>query len=313
MASAIVRSNKDLSEITSLKVLVTDSNLRSGLKAYEEHLGSLHCASIHNMVGSLISLADNFLGSDAATLKILRDLRQRVYTRKRGMTDKNIDRLRQFVSRDNVRAFITVGDKLIAQSKKCRHLHKRSLMIQTALMHEIMLIAPIRAKNLTELNLEHNFRQAGKGNNRSVLLVLSAEETKNDREMEFQFPLHLIQLFDTYLKDYRPRLLTGIDRGWLFPGIKQGHKNQVTVGDQLVKAVGRTTGIRINPHLYRHIAALLFLQEYPEGYETVRLLLGHKSVDTTIMFYAGFSDTNARRHYADLVTSRRFQITEEDG
>jgi integrase len=306
LASAIVRSGKPVSEMTSLQALLTEENLRTGLDAYEKHNGTIRCASIHNMIGSLISLADKHLCADPKTLSLLRGLRRRIYKRKRGMTEKNVDRLRQFASTDNVRAFITLGDSLIEEARALGKIKKRALRMQTALMHEIMLVAPLRAKNLTELHLQHNFRYAGKGVRRTIFLVLSSDETKNDREMEFYLPHHLVQLFDTYLKLHRPRLLNGPDKGWLFPGNDGEHKNQVTVGDQLIKSVKRLTGIQINPHLYRHIAAFLYLQEHPEGYETVRLLLGHKSVDTTIMFYAGFSDTNARRHYADMLTARRF-------
>ncbi len=305
LASAIARSGKPVNEITSLQVLITEESLRAGLDEYEKHNGTIHCASIHNMIGSLVSLADKHLGAYPQTLNMLRDIRKRVFKRKRGMTEKNINRLRQFASFDNARAFITMGDQLIEEAKSLRQPKKRARRMQTALMHEIMLVAPLRVKNLTELHLEHNFRYAGKGIRRTICLVLSCEETKNDQEMEFQLPHHLVQQFNTYLKTHRPHLLNRSDDGWLFPG-KDGHKNQVSVGDQLTRTVKRLKGIQINPHLYRHIAAFLYLQEHPAGYETVRLLLGHKSVDTTIMFYAGFSDTNARRHYADMLTARRF-------
>ena len=101
-------------------------------------------------------------------------------------------------------------------------------------------------------------------------MVLPSDEVKNHRDMVFEFPKYLISLLDEYLNKYRGSLLPkGADNGWLFPGRDGQHKNQVSIGDQLCKAVWRLTGIRINPHLYRHIAAYLYLEANPGDYETV--------------------------------------------
>ncbi len=314
MASAMVHSGFSIEKLTSLKQLVRENNLIAGLRAYEAHLGNLKCPSVSEMLGCLISLAANYLRSDKQTLKMLRDIRGRTVVRQRGMTDKNMDRLRQFASPKNVGAFITIADTLLAERAKLKSSSKKALRTQTALMHEIMLIAPIRAKNLTTLHISNNFRRVGSGPTLRVFMILPSDEVKNHRDMEFEFPKYLINLLDEYLNKYRGSLLPkGTDNGWLFPGRDGQHKNQVSIGDQLCKAMLRLTGIKINPHLYRHIAAYLYLEANPGDYETVRLLLGHTSSDTTVMFYAGFSDTNACRHYADMLSERRISTNNERG
>lgn len=305
LASAIVRSGVPEQDIKDLSCLVEERYLRAGLHEYKAYLGNLHCGSIHNLIGSLASLAKKYLKSDPATIRMLRDLRKRIYTRKRGMTKKNIDRLHQFTSLGNIKAFISLGDALIKEAKKIKSRKKRALRIQTALIHEIMLVAPLRAKNLTELRMDQHFNTVGKGNKKRLYLYLSAEDTKNDKELEFEFPSHVIQLYEHYVRDHRPALLIDLDDGWLWPGQNGGHKNQVSIGDQLTKAVKRLSGITINPHLYRHIAGYLYLRAHPGEYETVRLLLGHASVDTTIMYYAGFNDTDARGLYAMMISGLR--------
>ena len=50
--------------------------------------------------------------------------------------------------------------------------------------------------------------------------------------------------------------------------------------------IARELGLKINAHLFRHISALLYLCHHPGDYETVRRVLGHKSVATTIACYA---------------------------
>lgn len=46
-------------------------------------------------------------------------------------------------------------------------------------------------------------------------------------------------------------------------------------------------GIGLTPHQFRHLAAHLFLRDFPGHYEEVRLFLGHASIATTIKHYAG--------------------------
>ncbi len=82
---------------------------------------------------------------------------------------------------------------------------------------------------------------------------------------------------------------------------------------QLVGAVQRTVDIRINPHLYRHIAGYFYLSHHPGDYETLRRLLGHKSVETTMTFYAEFDGLFARRQYANLLDDMRRDIPEQGG
>ena len=61
----------------------------------------------------------------------------------------------------------------------------------------------------------------------------------------------------------------------------------------------------MNPHLYRHIAAYFYLEAHPYDYETVRRLLGHRSIETTMMFYADLDRVMASRRYAEHILERR--------
>jgi integrase len=47
------------------------------------------------------------------------------------------------------------------------------------------------------------------------------------------------------------------------------------------------TGLRITVHQFRHAAAAIYLKDHPGNYETVRQLLGHRDIQTTIRFYCG--------------------------
>jgi len=95
------------------------------------------------------------------------------------------------------------------------------------------------------------------------------------------------------LKESRPRLVSG-PSPWLFPAKSGGPKPPAAFGVQLSKAIKQMTGLIVNVHLFRHLAAQLILEANPGAYELVRLLLGHKSTATTTTYYCG-----SERYHAD--------------
>jgi integrase len=74
--------------------------------------------------------------------------------------------------------------------------------------------------------------------------------------------------------------------------------------------IASRTGLRVNPHLFRHIAAKLYLDSNPGGYGVIRLLHGHQSVDTTTQYYCGTEAPAAVRHYDEHILRRREQSIE---
>ena len=49
----------------------------------------------------------------------------------------------------------------------------------------------------------------------------------------------------------------------------------------------------ITVHQFRHAAAAIFLKEHPGEYETIRQLLGHRNIQTTMNFYVGLNTIQA--------------------
>ena len=52
-------------------------------------------------------------------------------------------------------------------------------------------------------------------------------------------------------------------------------------------------------HQFRHAAAAIYLKEHPGQYETVRQLLGHRNIQTTINFYVGLDDDRPAKFSAE--------------
>ncbi len=76
---------------------------------------------------------------------------------------------------------------------------------------------------------------------------------------------------------------------------------------QITKFVQRHCGLRINPHLFRHIAAKLYLEAHPGAYGVIRLVHAHRSVDTTTRAYCGTETAAAMRHFDENVLRLRAQ------
>ena len=74
---------------------------------------------------------------------------------------------------------------------------------------------------------------------------------------------------------------------------------------QITEAVFTHTGIRVHPHLFRHIAAKLYLDANPGAYEVVRRVLGHRSIGTTTGFYSGVETAAALRHFDATILKLR--------
>ena len=58
---------------------------------------------------------------------------------------------------------------------------------------------------------------------------------------------------------------------------------------------------------------MIFLEAHPGAYEDVRRLLGHKSIQTTINFYAGLEATAAINRYNNVLAGFQVGIDKKAG
>ena len=77
-------------------------------------------------------------------------------------------------------------------------------------------------------------------------------------------------------------------------------KLQLEVG-QITERVEKATGLCLTAHQFRHAAAAVWLKAHPGDYETVRRMLGHRNIQTTINFYCGLETLQANKMFGDLV------------
>jgi integrase len=155
---------------------------------------------------------------------------------------------------------------------------------------ELLIMAPIRSKNLASLDIDRHLRPAG----RKLMLTIPADEVKNGVDLDFELPDQSANLICWYIKNVRE---AEPGNSALFPSPEGGCKDKDTLAIQVMGTVKRYTGFTVNLHLFRHIAALIYLRLNPGGYEVVRRVLGHRRMDTTSNSYVGLEATAAARHF----------------
>ena len=68
----------------------------------------------------------------------------------------------------------------------------------------------------------------------------------------------------------------------------------------------RYTGRRVNPHLFRDIFAVKWLEDHPEGYLTLKNILWHSNIQTTLQIYGrNFDESHGARCVEEWLDMRK--------
>jgi integrase len=303
MATALVKSGRDPQMIRSLADLIEPEALKIALSFFWGRNGNRKTTQLHGFALTAIKIAKWWVKAPADGIAALQKIRREVDPKETGMTPRNRARLRQFDDPENLRRLIDLPQAIVrALPREGPLICAQALRVQSALAIAILTIAPMRMKNLASLRLGQHVVQTRPGGVRHI--VIPAEEVKNKTALAFEVSDALGAVMDVYLARCRP-LLAGDPQGFLFPARKGGAKTPSTLADQIKRTIRQETGIDLNPHAFRHLAALLFLRAHPGEYETVRLLLGHKDLSTTVGAYCGLEQADALRRYDALIDGYR--------
>jgi integrase len=253
---------------------------------------------LHHIAISLQTIAVKHVGMAPDDVKSLAATCRRLRPQRAGLTDKNKKFLHQFNDMTKLAALLRLPQRLVAEADKHEGDRKReAVRVACAVAIAIELIIPLRAFNLVRLRLDDLHPEGDR-----MTLSISANDTKNENPITAVFPPWLVRLIDHYIKHYRPRMLSR-PSPWLLPGEDGGRRNSGGFGAQLGDFIAKEIGVTMTLHQFRHLAAKLYLDKNPADFETVRLLLGHKSLATTMRFYLEFDSILAVRRYSDVVST----------
>jgi integrase len=310
--SALVHRGRDPQTLRSLADLVAVETARDRLRFFLDRAGGKPTKQTYDIACVVKTLARHGVHVEEAHLKELRaicrsiKLKLNELTVDTGPSPKNRDRLRQFNDPANVTALVTLPQRILAEMRGIKQpTHAQALDVQTAVAIELLLMTALRITNLAELDLDRHLIRSRPGG--VVSLAIPRNEVKNRSDIEAALPAESVRLLDQYLALYRPVLLKEPSK-WLFPG-RDGKKPKCTpaLRTLIVNCVAQRCGLKIHPHLFRHIGAKTYLDANPGAYGLMRLVLGHKSVDTTTKFYCGFETPAAMLHFDNHVLKLRGQ------
>lgn len=302
-ASELVHSGMPIKEIDSIAALLSPTTAERGLRQMLSRTENKTVKMISEVAALLRNLS-RITGQSDQTREQLTQLAARLATApQRGMTRKNRDRLRNLQNQTNILRLLNLPDRLFTHPPAGKaNAYTKALAREDAVAIAILLVCPVRVKNLAGIHLEQHIQRPGDGR---AYLVLTEDDLKNGRPLEFELPKKLIHMIDRHLSTRCP-LMCPAGTPWLFP--KRNGATSIQPGQlsaRIKKRVRKVAGLEVNAHLFRHFAVMNWLDANPGGYEVVRRLLGHSEVSHTINMYSGLEVKSATRAFADLIENMK--------
>lgn len=301
-ASILVHSGLDIGKIESLATLVDLTYLERGLRWMLAQNNGQTRRGI-SAIGELMRTVGRFyLRLPEDEQRALEQLVGRITLKpQQGITSKNRERLRPLEDSATLRRLLMLPEQLFERASACGPIQGARLR-ETALIIAILLHCPIRRKNLASVQLDRNLQRPRDGR---TFLVFEAEEVKNRHRIEFELPRHVVELIDRHLATRSPALCPP-GTPWLFPRRDGSAPIDLShLSNNVSRTIRKETGLAFNMHLFRHLAAMLWLEARPGAYEVVRRLLGHSQLSHTLSVYAGLEAGTATRLFADVIEAAR--------
>lgn len=301
-ASALVRRGHEPSAIRSFTYLTDLDHFKDGLRFFLDRKDAAPNSNwVAEIAWTITAIARHHLRVTESQLRPMLAIVHRLRKPRRGMSDRNKKRLKQFNDPRNVARILWFGRNTLERVEAVKSPSAvDALKAQIAIAVELLIYAPMRSSNLANLSLERHItfdRSKRKG---LAHISIPADEVKNDEALDYELPRHVATMLRIYVNKYRP-MLTRASSEWLFP-IRDGRcKRADTLSKQISRTLWNDLGLEVHAHLFRHLGAMLLLRRKPGYYELVRRVLKHRSADTTFLFYSGEEDVSATRHFDQVI------------
>lgn len=302
---ALVSAGAQCEDFSGLSDVVTIANVKTGFRAIMKRTGANAPPSgLGNIAASLTAIARHQLDLDESELREFLAIKKKVSSDPKGMSPKNAERLSQFNDWSNVVLLVSLSNVLMERANANPLSRVSALEAMHAAALVILLSCPMRAKNLASLDLDRHVKARRNGTHTNYTLRVDGIEVKNGEPIEVELNARSSKTLHRYITQFRP-IISEARGTALFPRKSDGKPRAPNNFSAEIKdVIYRETGLEVHTHLFRHIAAKLYLMERPGDFETVRRLLKHKKLQTTMDFYAELSNQWAHDHYDEVVLSK---------
>ena len=298
--TALVESGVKPTAIKSLADLVSPENFKRILRRRHEAIGGRENVFNHDLARALVQIARRWVDVDPGVLAELMRLAGKIPMPVSEFTEKNKRSLRQFDDPAILQRLFSFPSRLWAEMKRDGKPNVQTLVkAQAAIAIGILCYMPIRLQNLATLTFDVDLFLR-EGPRATSSLELSASKVKNQMELAFDIPPEVAKMLIEYRNRIAPKVI-GHRPDRLFVRADGAPKNQWAVAWLIRTYLRKRLGIVLSSHQFRHLSAKVLLDAQPGNFETVRQLLGHKSLRTTVGAYAGVDSRRAGRHHQRLV------------
>jgi integrase len=293
----------------------------------EDNPQSSYTSGILTMIATL---AKDFVEHSPDDLEKIKKVKAKYGKKHEGIATKNKETLRKFTD-DRIQKLIDMPDRITAEVNRevvrrreaYRQEHgalpspievfDQSLIKQVmlALAAHLMLTRAPRRSNLAGLRLEWIRWRDGCA---TVEIPAPFVKSRKVQDPPLIIPLDekASKLLGQYLKSLRGKMLHPDDaqNPYVFPSPPHAGKQRVGgfydgLPDRLVDQVHERVGVRINPHLWRHLLGWIWLKEDPDKLPAVQKLLGHKSIETTIKYYADIDESVVLKKWLEYLDGKK--------
>lgn len=158
---------------------------------------------------------------------------------------------------------------------------------------------PMRISKAMALEFGKTLHDHGSGRIRQVIIDLPEDVVKNGVPRRTKLGPRLVALLDIYMALIRKPLAQSGNAFW-FPATVGMARSPDHMSQSLAAWTTKHV-IRMTAHQWRHVVGYIYLLEHPGCYDTVRRFLGHRSVTTTIEYYAFVLEDDANASLDDTI------------
>jgi integrase len=298
-ASCLVLSGVDPSSLRSLSDLVQREAIERGLRYLAQERGRKPLAGA--VAAALANVARD-LGRTEQEVVLISGLAGRLRGGRTSLAPKVSERLAPLKHEGNLARLFLLPIGLIRRlTRKSSPTTKDAQLFQRALALALLTVCPLRVGSLCSLRMDRHFNWSGGAMRGDLIIEFPEGELKNDEPASLPIPSEVANLIRTYWTRFRP-LQAPKGSPFLFCGREPDRpKSKEGLSTQLTRLVFDRLGLRVNPHLYRHIVHLVVLRKFPGAYAMVARVLTHRSITTTIQNYSHFDGELSMEAYQHLV------------
>ena len=306
-ASAQVHAGRPAAEIVSLSALMDEEWLKRAMRWLHARAGNKFLKDHLNTAATWVSFADNYVRPPKPVRDALRRIMKTIDTAlgKPEFSRKNIERLDQFTDQATVNDLLLLPYRIFDEiSRKKEITVEDATDMMAAVAIELLLTTMIRRKNLARADLKANFWPSKPRPDGRWAFRVEGKDVKNLKPLDFPLMPSTTRLIQFYLKRCWP-VLQKEPGSKLFLRKNGKLKGSEGVAHLVRRVVRQRLDLDVNVHLFRHIGAMLYLDEHPGNLEVVRVMLGHGSTKTTQQFYARMKATRAIELFTKTVLGER--------